>query len=467
MSSSLLASIIANRQTTASGRLHANAQSGLYFALYITADKMIGSFLLQVNMVILLIALIKCLSRPRGLTFTTDESTAEKRSSPDPTDFDTESDEKTGSLPSEYQAITPQALEQPQPTSCTDSKPVDQELIPGAQPEQETMSSSTPSPPQPTPSQIPKPATQKAGPYKAVRVLFLSWENERHLTTPCNTLLNKLRKVLGLTYHFTIREFSLPISGPESPQPDAALLKYLLQKDLLLTSLPDTGSKASGFNELLIVIYSGSGAIINGRYHLVTQVEPRRGREDDPTLPPGWRKMPWEWFERRIASARYDSLCVMNASYVPTTPVTAHEARGANMVLAAAGPETGFSTEVLLSQKEKERQDKSNKRLGHVVPWSSGFLENIIEMFEGGFKNANGKVPVDQLFKRLVLEHDRLHVRPNGGKEEVNRPYLGYIKGKDGEHEDRVIEIGLDSWAGRRKKRAAPSKGEDMEWTFC
>ncbi|KAK4207922.1 hypothetical protein QBC37DRAFT_454262 [Rhypophila decipiens] len=465
MSSSLLASIIANRQTTASGPLHANAHSRLYFALYITADKMIGSFLLQINMVILLIALIKRLSRARGPNHTRDESTAERGLSPDPTNLETEIYEKAGSFPSKDQAITPQAPEQPRPTSGTDSQPV------GTQPEQETMSSSTPSPPQATPSPIPKPTTRKAGPYKAVRVLFLSWENERHLTTPCNALMNKLRKILGLTYHFTIQEFFLPASGPESPQPDAALLKYLLQKDLLLTSLPNTSSKASEFNELLIVIYSGSGAIINGRYHLVTQVEARHRREDDPTLPPGWRKMPWEWFERRLASARYDSLCVLNASYVPTRPVTAQEVRGANMVLAAAGPETGFCTQVL-SQNETERQDKggNNEHLGYVVPWSSGFLEEIIGMFIIRMfeTNAHGKVSVDQLFKRLVLEHDRSHVRPNGGKEEeISRPYLGYIKGKEGEHEDRVIEIGLDSWAGRGKKRMAPSEGGDMEWTFC
>lgn len=345
------------------------------------------------------------------------------------------------------------------------------------------VSDNMPSPPLATttesvPSSTPSP-TKSRRPYKAVRVLFLTWESDRYQDTPCNVLVHRLRELLGMTYQFTIQECTIPTTGLQSEHPDVAVLGYLISTGLLcktVTTQQDDEDDEKAFNELVIVVYSGCGALIDGRYHLVTNTGSGHGV----------KTMPWEWFETRLASARYDSLCILNSSYVPETPVTTQGVRGSNMVLAAIGPDSTFRREVMAeiqeSGKDKVKQTVKDQRPGTLPSpssWRTGFLETVLnELEESSYRDVDGmKVSVDNLFRRLVMNHDRLclgggrrkgrveEVGIQAEKEEVKRPFLGYIKGhQDGKYEHhRIIEIGLEGAKGRPREKSVPP-GE--AWTL-
>lgn len=216
-----------------------------------------------------------------------------------------------------------------------------------------------------------------------------------------------------------------------------------------------------------MVIYSGSGAVIDGRYHLVTRTDS------------GWiKKMSWGWFETRLASARYDTLCILNSSFVPETPVTTQEVRGSNMVLAAIGPETRFRREVLHELEELKKEGGlsaaaglgAGKQHGKArLSWTTGFLETILNELEESHQDTDGKVSVEYLFKRLVLDHDRLFLespeRKGQEAEEIKRPFLGYIMGEDAEKDRKVIQIGLEA-ANENKGRRGMTVSPGDDWTL-
>ncbi|KAM7195933.1 hypothetical protein V8F20_007298 [Naviculisporaceae sp. PSN 640] len=289
------------------------------------------------------------------------------------------------------------------------------------------------------PSPVRPKETARTGPYKAVRVLFLAWESERYLPTRGNVLLNRLRNLFGMTYRFSLYECTLPTTGVQSEDPDWYLMSYLLSHHLLSKSV-DHSNSAEPFSELVIVVYSGSGVLYNGRYYLSTTACSGNGGAGLN----GMKKIAWDMLERRLASAKYDTLCILNSSFYPETGgFVTSEVRGSNMVLAARGPETRFRREVMQDMKREGLISGAGIEKGTAGPWSVEFLKIVVKEVEKCHKHADGKIAVDRLFRKLVVAHDRHHAGEL--QEDDKRPFLGFIRGGDAKEDHRVIQIGLET----------------------
>ncbi|KAK3366787.1 hypothetical protein B0T24DRAFT_596687 [Lasiosphaeria ovina] len=209
--------------------------------------------------------------------------------------------------------------------------------------------------------------------YQAVRVLFLAWEsmgaNEMFVAQT-----ERLREMLEITYKFAIHQLTIP---DDAEKPDACVVQYLVKHGFL--------SMANGNHEreLVILVYNGGSVMQDGELFLTGETG----------------KMPWDWIERRLASAPYDALLLMNCTYAPGPPKARQQAR--NVVLAALGDDTPYRRQAA-GDCSPEIDPTLLKLTGKGPTWPSIFLEMLLHSLDQG-PGRQGAVLVAGLYADLLV----------------------------------------------------------------
>ncbi|KAK3694167.1 hypothetical protein B0T22DRAFT_476936 [Podospora appendiculata] len=261
--------------------------------------------------------------------------------------------------------------------------------------------------------------------YQAARALFLSWQCFDSPAT--KRIMGRLKELLGMTYNFHVHEFTLP-SNTETPE--AALIHYLAKNHFF--SLQDDDND----HELLIIIYDGLAGVTQDKFFLF-------GHKGI---------MNWSWISKKIASAPYDSLVVMNSNFLPCQGI--RNEHGTNMVLAACGPSSYVREKLLLERMpESADPDETNLLTDEVdnLSWSKVFLGTFLAQLE----KSTGAAPlsVRDIFHEILLAH-----RTCGFGQGLNgttwKPFCDFVDGIE-RLDDLSIHI------QRQEKDTSELKGAD------
>ncbi|KAK3986368.1 hypothetical protein QBC44DRAFT_311361 [Cladorrhinum sp. PSN332] len=251
---------------------------------------------------------------------------------------------------------------------------------------------------------------KKKGLYHSVRVLFLSWDLTRR--TEVSEAVDWLKSIFQREFRFAVHHVRLP--GEEGVyKPDGFLMEYLLRNNLLSNSDRRNG------NDLVILVYEGESRVknFNGKKSLWL------------TQPGGKMEMPFDWLEKRLAYAPYNSLIVMPCEYMPGEVLDKQE--GVNMVLSARGL---FSTSTKgpgneFKQKQTEaalkplpEEDQRSVPSSEAKPWPLEFVERICYWLKKALLQDEKPLSVGDL-------HDQLLQPDNDGRYQ-GLAFCDYILGK-------------------------------------